>query len=188
MILQGHTDCVMCLAPFRWYTDSSHSFLASGSRDFTIIIWDLITGLSVRTLLGHKATVTSLCIPDVTKHVSLNRPQAIDRAYSYQRDSSFQQVASNGESLIDTGAESCGKIDTSQLKLRTECLTGAGESDNNLFCPSAHPSKSTCHKQNTMSDNNGHNGLVYESYRLLSGSYDATVKVWDLDKIIRDYR
>ena len=50
-----HTDTITCYA-----VDSRASFLSTGSRDMSVILWSLTTGKHLRTLLGHKEEIVSL--------------------------------------------------------------------------------------------------------------------------------
>lgn len=54
--LVGHTDWVSSLCIV------SAAVLASGGRDRTIKLWDLLTGAATRTLTGHSSSIWSLCI------------------------------------------------------------------------------------------------------------------------------
>ena len=56
---QGHWDAVTTLA-----ISPDGQTLASGSRDFTIKIWDLATGTLVRTLSNHYEPIISVNIPE----------------------------------------------------------------------------------------------------------------------------
>ena len=49
----GHTDKVLCLA-----LTSDFKYLASGSEDKNIIIWDPATCTHVYTFYGHRAAVS----------------------------------------------------------------------------------------------------------------------------------
>jgi WD40 repeat protein len=201
-VLLGHSDCVMALAPLQWSTENTHSFLASGSRDLTVIIWDLVTGMPVRTLEGHTATVTSLCIPDVMGRLNTPKPKPIDRAYSYQKEVRTKCGAKCGaETLQDSsqgGAHGISiLIDSSKLgdgmissvehgEARLMADEGLSDGGHASLSPgdrleSKELEKSSCGGNETCSS-------VVLAHRLLSGSYDNTVKVWDLDRIIRDYR
>ena len=69
--LQGHSSAISCLTDLSNYNikSSQHSnnicYLASGSCDCDIIIWDLISLSAICKLRGHKEAVTditSICI------------------------------------------------------------------------------------------------------------------------------
>ena len=55
MTLRGHSDCVFALA-----FNSNELILASGSRDNTIKLWDIVDGECIQTLSGHEAFVFSV--------------------------------------------------------------------------------------------------------------------------------
>ena len=53
--LKGHTLYVNCVGFSR-----NGEYLASGSRDNTIIVWRISSGESVKILKGHSASVSSV--------------------------------------------------------------------------------------------------------------------------------
>jgi len=52
-VLHGHTRDVTAF-------ELSDHILVSGSRDFMIEVWNLVSGQNIRTLAGHKHPITSL--------------------------------------------------------------------------------------------------------------------------------
>src|SRR5262249_15474405 len=62
----GHPGYIQCVA----YSPDSR-FLASGSTDKAVRIWDLATGQEIRTLAGHTGWVTGVSFsPDGSRLVS----------------------------------------------------------------------------------------------------------------------
>ena len=59
--LFGHTEPVTCLA-----ASSGYNIIVSGSRDRTVIVWDLSRLQFVRQLRGHAAPVAAVCINELT--------------------------------------------------------------------------------------------------------------------------
>jgi WD40 repeat protein len=55
VIQKGHELAVVCVA-----VSSDSNYVATGSKDKSIKLWERTTGREVRTLLGHEATVTSV--------------------------------------------------------------------------------------------------------------------------------
>ena len=53
--LQGHRSVVVSIA-----ASETHNVVLSGSRDVQLRLWDVRTGMSVRTMEGHTNTVTSV--------------------------------------------------------------------------------------------------------------------------------
>jgi WD40 repeat protein len=51
----GHTNAINCLA-----FSPDGKLLATGSHDQTIILWDIRTGIEIRSLFGHTGVVTTL--------------------------------------------------------------------------------------------------------------------------------
>ncbi|PIK53971.1 WD repeat and FYVE domain-containing protein 3 [Apostichopus japonicus] len=60
--LYGHTKAVGCLA-----ISTTYSFIVSGSKDQTCIVWDLNQLVFIRQLKGLKDAVTAIAINDLTK-------------------------------------------------------------------------------------------------------------------------
>ncbi|HEX6892187.1 MAG TPA: caspase family protein [Chryseolinea sp.] len=55
IIQKGHELAVVCVA-----NSPDSNYLATGSRDKSVKIWERSTGREIRSLLGHEATVTSI--------------------------------------------------------------------------------------------------------------------------------
>lgn len=55
LVLRGHSNSILSVA---FSPDSA--YIASGSQDMTIRIWDAVTGLEISTLLGHADAVLSV--------------------------------------------------------------------------------------------------------------------------------
>ncbi|XP_067876782.1 WD repeat- and FYVE domain-containing protein 4 isoform X2 [Heterodontus francisci] len=64
-VLRGHIEAVTCLA-----VSLSYNVIVSGSRDGTCIIWDFNTLTYVSQLQGHKATVSTVSINDLTGDIA----------------------------------------------------------------------------------------------------------------------
>ena len=63
--LKGHTNYVTSVA-----FDSSGKYLASGSLDFTVRIWDVATKQQVAELKGHTSYVTSVAFDSSGKYLA----------------------------------------------------------------------------------------------------------------------
>ena len=149
MILKGHTDCVTALTTLHGPSDTHHSFIASGSRDMKVIVWDIMIGLPVRILEGHTGTVTSLHVSLIEREPPNGNPR-IDPAYIYRKHHPTQSPTSTLDNERSGNATSSADCKPPLFMVES------------VPCPSP--------------------------LRLLSGSYDSTVRVWDVDGIIRDYR
>lgn len=55
IIQKGHSASVKAVA-----VSPNGMYLATGSRDKTVKIWDRQTGLEIRTLVGHEHTINAL--------------------------------------------------------------------------------------------------------------------------------
>ncbi|CAD5124378.1 unnamed protein product [Dimorphilus gyrociliatus] len=63
--LYGHTEPITCIT-----ASSSHNIIASGSRDRSVMLWDLNRLIFVRQLRNHAAPVASVCINEATGDIA----------------------------------------------------------------------------------------------------------------------
>lgn len=59
--LYGHTAAVTCLA-----ASPAYNVIVSGSRDCSVIVWDLSRLIFVRQLKGHSAPIAAVAINEIT--------------------------------------------------------------------------------------------------------------------------
>lgn len=59
--LYGHTAAVTCLA-----ASPAYNVIVSGSRDCSVIVWDLSRLIFVRQLRGHSAPIAAVAINEIT--------------------------------------------------------------------------------------------------------------------------
>jgi WD40 repeat protein len=77
--LQGHTQSVAALA-----FSNNGKYLASGSHDHTVCIWDLDSGRCLHTLEGHKDTVHALAFSPTGDRLATVSPDGTGRVWSVQ--------------------------------------------------------------------------------------------------------
>ncbi|KAF8304994.1 WD40 repeat-like protein [Clavulina sp. PMI_390] len=146
-----------------------HDVLVSGSTDRTVRIWDLTTGRNTHVFGGHTSTVRCLAIV---------RPTFIDSG----------KVDEHGNAIFEKWPK------------RTLIVTGSrdhtlriwklpGRKDKEYKCRGADPEDDGAEEDVSMNPYHlrlleGHNhavrALAAHGRTLVSGSYDATVRVWDI--------
>ncbi|CAE6428457.1 unnamed protein product [Rhizoctonia solani] len=166
--LIGHTDLITCLA-----VSPTGSYIASGSYDATIRVWDAKDGkLITHPLIAHRDRVTSVAFsPDGTRIVSTGACDPI-RIWSVQ----------TGEQIASTSYTS-EPVDC----IRTAVFSGDGSfiisgDDNGSVCYwdayagnliSRHPSQHSAQIDSVAVSSDG--------LRFLTASGDGTMYVWDTE-------
>ena len=168
--LQGHTD---------WITSVSFSpdgtTLASGSSDNTVKLWDVATRTNIATLQGHTNWITSVSFsPDGTTLASGSDDGTVklwdvatrtniatlqghtNEVWSVSFSPDGTTLASAGDSFFDDG------VKLWDVATRTNIATLQGHT-NEVWSVSFSPDGTT----------------------LASGSWDNTVKLWDVVEILR---
>jgi WD40 repeat protein len=109
------------ISAHRWYLTSiaelQNGYLATGSMDFEIIIWDIINnGTKIKTLLGHKDYVTSLVALNNGDLVSGSRDSTIriwdTNSWSVKRNFTGHTSCVNSLVVLNNGTLASGSNDT----------------------------------------------------------------------------
>ncbi|EJU01348.1 WD40 repeat-like protein [Dacryopinax primogenitus] len=210
--LRGHDGSVLCLK-----FDGKSSFLVSGSSDGSILIWDLEKGIILhRIMKAHEGGVLTLDFDD-QRIVSGGRDNTVrvwDRqSYDLKRimtghEGPVNCIILQGSTIVSASGD--GKlmmwnIETAEILRRfeghsrgiacvalTDHLVISGSKD--PFMKLYDASTGTC-----LETVKGHHDLVRSlavnrtMNRVISASYDKSVKVWDVDaegkelKLVRDF-
>ena len=165
LVLQtGHTKAVESLA-----FGPDKSWLASGSFDNTIRIWDVETGRELRSLTGHSGVITSLVC---------------------SLDGKWLASGSNDKTLrlwnVDTGLETKkfenvdGTVETVVFSPDGRLIASSGSAGSIIVRDIASGQETA----RLMGHTAGVASLAFspDSMLIASGSADHTVKIWDLSK------
>jgi len=192
-ILKGHQGTVKAIAII-----PSKNFVAT-SADSSLKIWSLATGKLLHTIKVHSSEITSLqydealeCLisssSDKTlKFTSINTLKVISTIsglkYSINCFHYFSNKAivgtQNEMSLYDTKTTKL----ISQFKDHSEVVRSL-DMDENFMVSASDDGKISVHHGNKHFFLNGHNGKIpciqMDSNKLVSGSVDTTIKIWDV--------
>ncbi|KAF8635532.1 hypothetical protein AX17_003915 [Amanita inopinata Kibby_2008] len=160
--LEGHEGGVWALA-------ASKDTLVSGSTDRTVRIWDLNTGRCTHVFGGHTSTVRCLAIV---------KPEMVDLE---QEDGSISREKWPKRPLIVTGSRdhslrvwTLPKFDDPEYK----CFSSEdGEIDPTDICD---VDDNPYHRFHLPGHDHAVRALAARGRTLVSGSYDCTVRVWDI--------
>ncbi|TFK36328.1 WD40-repeat-containing domain protein [Crucibulum laeve] len=159
--LEGHEGGVWALA-------ASKDTLVSGSTDRTVRIWDLSTGKCTHVFGGHTSTVRCLAIV---------KPEWVD----VEHDGVMKKEKWPKRPLIVTGSR--------DHSLRVWTLPRPGEAEYRFFGPDdaeVDPSdvcdaeENPYHRLHLEGHDHAVRALAARGRTLVSGSYDCTVRIWDI--------
>jgi nitrous oxidase accessory protein NosD len=160
--LTGHTDWVYSVA-----FSPDGKLLASGSRDWTIKLWDVASGSLVRTLSGHTGAVNSVAFsPDGKLLASGSRDWTI-KLWDVASGSLVRTLTGHSESVTSVAFSPDGRL----------LASGSGDRTIKLW------EVASGREVRTLS---GHTDWVYsvafspDGRLLASGSNDDTIKLWEV--------
>ena len=204
MTLSGHSDVVFGLA-----VSPDGKWIASGSFDKTVKVWDAEVGVELMTFSGHEDRVGAVSFsPDGRKIASGSKDTTIKLWYA-ESGSELTTLRGHGDTIRSVGFSSDGKRIVSSSTDGTikvwdvvsgeELISLRGHDGRVLdaaFSPDGKRIVSSDADDGTIKlwdastgaelmTLQGHNGAVYsvmfspDGKRIASGGYDKTVKVWD---------
>mmetsp|Transcript_25611 Transcript_25611/g.42937 ORF Transcript_25611/g.42937 Transcript_25611/m.42937 type:complete len:362 (+) Transcript_25611:400-1485(+) len=156
----------------------------SGSSDGTLKVWDTRDGSLVATLDSHvrdawavEATMNSVILPKQQNHQANDSSNSSSNSSSSAGNPSQQYSSSSGsESTVtnnSTSSTSCTRTTSAATTLSRSYDTGSSSSSRDSF-----PYKYKCN-----TDIGGIRGIRPV---IVSGSYDRSVKVWDIQPVLAD--
>ncbi|NER89500.1 WD40 repeat domain-containing protein [Moorena sp. SIO3A2] len=161
--LSGHGDSVNAVA-----VTPDGTMVISGSSDHTVKVWDLNTGAEIRTLTGHTSPVNAVAVtPDGTRVISGASDNTV-RVWSLATGKEIQRfnghslpvvalaVTPDGKKVVSASIAYYNSIKVWDLETGQEELTLKGHRD----------------IVRTVAITSGN--------RVISGSDNGTIKVWDL--------
>ncbi|KAI1770080.1 sulfur controller 2 [Hypoxylon cercidicola] len=156
MVLEGHTDSVMCLQIY-------DTFLATGSYDATIKLWNLDSGELVQTFLGHTAGIRTLYF-DGYKIISGSLDHTI-RVWNWRTGQCLLSIPGHNGGII--GLDFAGNT------------LASGSMDETIKIWNFEDKKALTLRGHT----DGVNSVKFDpaSRTLISASDDFTLRLWDLD-------
>lgn len=178
LTLTGHTDSVVSVA-----LSADGRRIVSGSADQTVKVWDAPSGQVARTLEGHTARVTSVALSADGKHIvsgSWDRTVKVWDASNGQEAHTLEghtarvtsvAMSADGQQIVSGSWDGTVKIwDTSSGK---ETLTLKGHTDG-VEMTEARRSHVFGNRAGILCI-----ALSADGQRVVSGSQDGTVRVWD---------
>lgn len=178
----GHTDLITTLA-----LSPDGNLVVTGSDDKTIIIWDVILGKPLSILAGHSTPVEYIeWVADGSMIVSSTRHSI--KIWDVVKGKVLKNLKRRVEHTITFGLSSlentmlASGIEMNQIKIWD---VHSGRSITTL---PGNVSGSSSSSSSNSSSNNGHKDEVtciswnYNNKKLVSGSIDMTLKIWDLNK------
>jgi WD40 repeat protein len=160
--LTGHSDCLDSVA----YSPDGR-YLASGSRDNTIKIWEVATGKELRTLTGHSSSVLSVVYSPDGRYLASGSDDNTIKIWEVATGKELRTLTGHSESVDSVVYSPDGRY------------LASGSDDNTIKIWEVATGKElrtlTGHSESVDS-------VVYspDGRYLASGSYDNTIKIWEV--------
>ncbi|ETO14146.1 WD-40 repeat protein [Reticulomyxa filosa] len=187
----GHNDFVYSID---YATFDSYQFICSGSEDKTVRVWDVETSKQIKILYGHLSFVS--CVKFSPYHYHNNRRNVICSS-SADKTIRFWDVKNNQQFQIFNG-HTCHVYGIEFSPFNSGRYLCSGSYDNTirlwdvktsnlLHVFNGHKYAVCCvdfSPLQSSTNNNGSNSIGViggNGYTICSGSYDNTIRIWDIE-------
>ena len=177
-VLQGHTGSVDAVA-----VTADARRVISGSRDKTIRVWDLATGKTLQVLEGHSGFVRSLAIAATTGRTISGSTDRTIRHWDIETAPIRQYRTTHTEavSLLAISADGKRAVSGAQSSELLVWITGAGVAiDSPGECQKSPVAPRLVGSLDGHSDQVSILRISANGKRVVTGSRDCTLRVWDL--------
>ncbi|CAF2723881.1 unnamed protein product [Rotaria sp. Silwood2] len=166
LTLLGHTDTVRCLVV-------RDDICVSGSHDNSVKVWNLTNGLCLRTLVDHTDKV--LCVQFNWDYIVSGSTDKTIKIWGYVDGICLRTLSAHN------GSVTCLYFDQQQDLI----VSGSLDYDIRFW----HLSTGECCQKIDWISKEGHRGVIRtlkaDSWRVVSGADDKTIKVWDIRTGVR---
>ncbi|CAF3358346.1 unnamed protein product [Rotaria socialis] len=166
LTLLGHTDTVRCLVV-------RDDICVSGSHDNSVKVWNLTNGLCLRTLVDHTDKV--LCVQFNWDFIVSGSTDKTIKIWRYLDGICLRTLSAHN------GSVTCLYFDQQQDLI----VSGSLDYDIRFW----HLSTGECCQKLDWISKEGHRGVIRtlkaDSWRVVSGADDKTIKVWDIRTGVR---
>jgi len=181
--LLGHKSDIWCLQ-----FDAAQQMIVSGSgyEDRTLKLWDMRTGSCVMTMAGHLGAVNSLCV----FYASQSHPHCILSGSADQTIKVWDRRMGLCEATLEghQGEVLCMKMADSR---NPRIVSGGGSTCKTIKVWKdwySNLSSVTAKRDRISLSLSGHDngvwGLQYDEDKIMSGSADKTIKIWDFSCVV----
>ncbi|ETO14158.1 WD-40 repeat protein [Reticulomyxa filosa] len=181
----GHTTCVNSID---YLTFDDCQYICSGSNDNTVRIWDLENNKQIQSFNGHSNCV--YCVKFSPYHYykyrqnvicSLSADKTI-RFWDFKHNKQLKVIYDliTDSCSIEFSSFNCGRYLFSALWDKTIHLFDV-ETSKSLHVFNGHENAVWCIDISPLQSNNTKRNSIGNGYTICSGSFDKTIRIWDIE-------